>query len=170
MSAFGQCRGHISRHFRAGQNLTFPPLFLDESGPDHFVVYFGHDKDLGLLVPFTKTLEVRRMASAGALARGLRGLGCWGALLMRLGAGTCQQPNAIAAFTAAAASWAPPPTARPSAAQRWCRAYSTPAMEAWDSLRQSFSTIKVEAGDDGVATITIDRPQALNALNSQVQP
>lgn len=109
------------------------------------------------------------MAFAGGLSRGTRGLGCRGAWLLRLGAENCQQLTAVpAASTAAVATCAPPPAAGPSAAQGWRRAYSTPAMEAWDSLRQSFSTIKVEAGDDGVAVLTIDRPQALNALNSQV--
>ncbi len=68
-------------------------------------------------------------------------------------------PSAVsgpAAATAAAWHRARPYTSSPS------------ADEAWQSLQQTFTSIEAEVGGDGVAVLTLDRPQALNALNTKV--
>lgn len=75
-----------------------------------------------------------------------------------LAVGCLAAPHGFTAVAAAAAA----------AAGR--RLYTTPsADEAWQSLRQTFTSIQAEVASDGVATLTLDRPQALNALNSKVR-
>ena len=49
------------------------------------------------------------------------------------------------------------------------RALSTEAAEVWGSLQDSFTSILTELDKaSGVATVTINRPESLNALNSKV--
>lgn len=72
------------------------------------------------------------------------------------------------------ASKGPPPAAASAAAAAWlprrCLAGSAAeAAESWETLRQSFTSIGCEVDEAaGTAVLTLDRPQALNALNSQV--
>lgn len=113
------------------------------------------------------------MSVAVALARSWRGAGCRGVGLARLGWAAGQHAALDAAAAAPATGrWVPPlaPPLPGSQAPAGCRAYTTPPVEAWESLRDSFSSITAEVGDDGVAVLAIDRPQALNALNSQAGP
>jgi hypothetical protein len=113
----------------------------------------------------------RKPSTMAALTGNLRGLGRLSVALSRLGPALQQAAQESAAAAAAVGgTHAPAWPARPTpASQPWrVRAYTTPPVEAWASLRDSFSTIKADVGEDGVAVLTIDRPQALNALNSKV--
>lgn len=111
------------------------------------------------------------MASAATLARCIRVLGPRGAILARVGLEAGERGDlGAAAFHAAPhrVPWAPPSVPFVTT-QRGQRSYSLPAAtQAWSTLQQTFTTIQAEVGDDGVAVLTLDRPQALNALNSQV--
>jgi 1,4-dihydroxy-2-naphthoyl-CoA synthase len=50
------------------------------------------------------------------------------------------------------------------------RLYTSEAAEAWRSIRDSFSSIIVDVEDEtGIATVTINRPESLNALNTKVR-
>ena len=72
------------------------------------------------------------------------------------------------------ASKGPPPAAASAAAAAWLPRRSlagsaAEAAESWETLRQSFTSIGCEVDEAaGTAVLTLDRPQALNALNSQV--
>lgn len=87
----------------------------------------------------------RLVAASGGLAR----LGCTAA--------------AAAAAPAAAATGA-----AGAAALAWRRRYSAEAAEAWEAMRQGFSSIQAEV-EGGVAVLTLARPEALNALNKQAR-
>ncbi|KAL4444220.1 hypothetical protein ABPG75_011957 [Micractinium tetrahymenae] len=83
---------------------------------------------------------------------------------------SCAMSSAAAGAPGSLCSLGAPAAAAAAAAWRRCHPYTTnpSADEAWQSLQQSFTSIETEVGDDGVAVLTIDRPQALNALNSKV--
>lgn len=52
--------------------------------------------------------------------------------------------------------------------RRWV---SSDVTEAWDALRTTFTSILADVEEStGIATLTINRPEALNALNSKVSP
>lgn len=86
----------------------------------------------------------------------------------------CRLSSAIGSTqVSGAASWAPGTRLRSggaaAAAAASFRHFTTPsADEAWQSMQQSFTSIQAEVDQEGVATVTLDRPQALNALNSKV--
>jgi hypothetical protein len=51
--------------------------------------------------------------------------------------------------------------------KRWVS--SDDSAEAWDSIRSTFTSILADVDTaTGIATLTINRPEALNALNSKV--
>ncbi|PSC76463.1 enoyl-hydratase [Micractinium conductrix] len=75
------------------------------------------------------------------------------------GAARAPTPGSAAAAGAAAATLLP---------LRAAFTTSAAADESWQSMRQSFTSIRAEVDDAGVAVLTIDRPQALNALNATV--
>ena len=76
------------------------------------------------------------------------------------GAARAPTPGSAAAAGAAAATLLP---------LRAAFTTSAAADESWQSMRQSFTSIRAEVDDAGVAVLTIDRPQALNALNATVR-
>ncbi len=94
-------------------------------------------------------LAIRALGRLAAVSGGLARLGC----------------------TAAAGAAAAAPAAAPAAAAAalsWRHRYSSEAADAWESMRAGFSSIEAEV-EGGVATITVARPEALNALNKQVR-
>ncbi|KAI7838571.1 hypothetical protein COHA_007643 [Chlorella ohadii] len=92
---------------------------------------------------------IRALGRLAVVSGGLAQLGC---------------TAAAGAATAATAAAAPGAAA---AALSWRRRYSSEAADAWDAMRVGFSSIEAEV-EGGVATITVARPEALNALNKQV--
>jgi hypothetical protein len=46
---------------------------------------------------------------------------------------------------------------------------SEAADENWRSIQESFTSIIVGVDDTGIATVTINRPESLNALNTKVR-
>jgi hypothetical protein len=50
------------------------------------------------------------------------------------------------------------------------RLYTSEAADNWKSIRESFTSIIVDVENDtGIATVTINRPETLNALNTKVR-
>ena len=88
----------------------------------------------------------------------------WGSITQQ-GQPGCREALSDTWVPAAAAFSRRPPA--PGAAC-WRRYTSAAQAETWDTFRQTFSSIQVEVGEDGVAVLTLDRPEALNALNSKV--
>ena len=102
--------------------------------------------------------------AASAAGRCLRlGLRAAGSLITQQGPLGCREALSDTWVSAAAFS------RRPSAgAAGWRRYTSAAQAETWDTFRQTFCSIQVEVGEDGVAVLTLDRPEALNALNAKV--
>ena len=87
-------------------------------------------------------------------------------LLRALAAGPASSLANAASHITAASSIAPlHPSQWPN--KRWL---SSEAEDNWRSIRESFTSILVDVEDDiGIATVTINRPESLNALNSKVR-
>jgi enoyl-CoA hydratase/carnithine racemase len=90
---------------------------------------------------------IRALGRLAAVSGGLARLGCTAAV-------TGATPAAAHATAAAAAL-------------SWRRRYSNEAADSWEAMRAGFSSIQADV-EGGVATITVARPEALNALNKQV--
>ena len=101
--------------------------------------------------------------AASAAGRCLRlGLRAAGSLITQQGPLGCREALSDTWVSAAAFSRRPP-----AGAAGWRRYISAAQAETWDTFRQTFCSIQVEVGEDGVAVLTLDRPEALNALNAK---
>ncbi|KDD72511.1 enoyl-CoA hydratase/isomerase, partial [Helicosporidium sp. ATCC 50920] len=62
-------------------------------------------------------------------------------------------------------------SACPSTQMRWSSSSTRSASSSessWSQMKSTFATILVDVDESGIATITLNRPEALNALNAQV--